>query len=193
MLKQSSNKRDFKRLRAKVGRRVAKSSALNKTVKVSSKKLQLAQQLQTTGVSIPLLTSKLSHYSGVARLTGLQEMKNFLLRMESPQEHVSSIIPPALENLFDEELETRKAAIELFSTLFSLCPSHSLIASMPVVVTYIGSGLTNLSRGIRATVLNFLYILVSAHPHILRPFHAKVIRHTIESVLYVDKHMYHRF
>lgn len=181
MLKQSSNKRDFKRLRAKVGRRISKTSAANKSVKVSTKKLQLAQQLQATGVSIPLLVTKLSHYSGVARLTALQEMRNLILKIPSPQDYLSSIVPPALENLFDEEMETRKCALELFSTLLSLSSSASLMTMAPVMVTYTCSGSTNLSRGIRATALNFLYILSSTHPDILLPYHNKV---TYSSTLY---------
>jgi hypothetical protein len=174
MLKSSSNKRDFKRLRAKVGRRISKNAATNKSIKVSTKKIQLAQQLQETEVTIPLLVTRLTHYSGVARLTALQELKNVMAKLDNPNEHVSLVLPPCLRNISDEDSEIRQNSMDFFGMIFKLCSSDSFIAMMPMVVTYISSGLTHLSRGVRAAAVHLLHIITNSYPDLLVPFQIKV-------------------
>lgn len=179
MLKSSSSHRDFKKVKAKVGRKIAKTGTQNKSIKVSSKKLQIASQLKESDGSVQSLIQRLNHYSGVARLTALQEMRNMIVKLSSPSNYVSQIVPPSIESLFDEDLDNRKAVLDLYSVLVSLCDASSFLSVMPIVVTYLCSGLTNLSRNIRATTLYFLQMICLAQPGLLTPFHSKLTEYLL--------------
>lgn len=180
--------RDFKKIKAKVGRKIPKSGAAsNQKIQISSRKIQIANQLKedTNSHSIQSILSRLSHYSGVARITALQEMKNLITKVAGVDDYVSLIVPPSLEFLADENKDTRKLLLEFYSILFSLCSAQSFSPTMQIMVTYICSGLTNLSKGIRASSLHFLHLVTTSHPSLLVPFHSKVWQ-----TLYLTVHFY---
>jgi hypothetical protein len=117
---------DFKKKTAKVGRKV-KGGNVTK-IEVTSKRIQIPLQSQITATkpeneqeNLELLLKTLQHYSGPARTTALEDLKDLLSTSPSTESYISLIFPSALELLFDDERETRKALIVLLKGRTSRC------------------------------------------------------------------------
>lgn len=175
---------DFKKKTAKVGRKV-KSSNVTK-IEVTSKRIQIPLQSQITVTkpeneqeNLSLLLKTLQHYNGPARTTALEDLKELLAVSLASESYISIIFPPALELLFDDERDTRKALISLLTTLLDRYPSHSFLSIVPVTITYICSGLTSLNKGIRRDTLSLLLVIANLHSHILAPHLEKLVGHVL--------------
>ena len=175
---------DFKKKTAKVGRKV-KSSNVTK-IEVTSKRIQIPLQSQITAIkpeneqeNLGLLLKTLQHYSGPARTTALEDLKDLLATSPSTESYLSLIFPPALELLFDDERDTRKALISLLTALLTRFPSQSFLSIVPVTITYICSGLTSLNKGVRRDALSLLLAIANLHSHILIPHLEKLVSHVL--------------
>jgi Rix1 complex component involved in 60S ribosome maturation len=175
---------DFKKKTAKVGRKV-KGGNVTK-IEVTSKRIQIPLQSQITAVkpeneqeNLGLLLKTLQHYSGPARTTALEDLKDLLSTSPSTESYISLIFPSALELLFDDERETRKALIVLLKSLLGRFPSQSFVSIVPVTITYVCSGLTSLNKGVRRDALSLLLAIANMHSHILIPHLEKLISHSL--------------
>jgi hypothetical protein len=175
---------DFKKKTAKVGRKV-KGGNVTK-IEVSSKRIQIPLQSQITAAkpeneqeNLRILLKTLQHYSGPARTTALEDLKELLANSPSTESYISLIFPPALELLFDDERDTRKALVTLLTSLLTRFSSQSFISIVPVTITYICSGLTSLNKGVRRDALSLLLSIANAHSHILIPHLEKLVAHTL--------------
>jgi Rix1 complex component involved in 60S ribosome maturation len=175
---------DFKKKTAKVGRKV-KGGNVTK-IEVTSKRIQIPLQSQITATkpeneqeNLGLLLKTLQHYSGPARTTALEDLKDLLSTSPSTESYISLIFPSALELLFDDERETRKALIVLLKSLLSRFPSQSFVSIVPVTITYVCSGLTSLNKGVRRDALSLLLAIANMHSHILIPYLEKLIAHSL--------------
>ena len=175
---------DFKKKTAKVGRKV-KGGNVTK-IEVTSKRIQIPLQSQITAAkpeneqeNLGLLLKTLQHYSGPARTSALEELKELLANSPSTESYLSLIFPPALELLFDDERDTRKALLSLLTTLLARFPSHTFVSIVPVTITYICSGLTSLNKGVRRDALSLLLAIANLHSHILTPHLEKVVGHVL--------------
>ena len=175
---------DFKKKTAKVGRKV-KGGNVTK-IEVTSKRIQIPLQSQITAAkpeneqeNLRILLKTLQHYSGPARTTALEDLKELLANSPSTESYISLIFPPALELLFDDERDTRKALVTLLTSLLTRFSSQSFISIVPVTITYICSGLTSLNKGVRRDALSLLLSIANAHSHILIPHLEKLVAHTL--------------
>ena len=175
---------DFKKKTAKVGRKV-KGGNVTK-IEVTSKRIQIPLQSQITAVkpeneqeNLALLLKTLQHYSGPARTSALEDLKELLAASPSTESYLSLIFPPALELLFDDERDTRKALISLLTDLLKRYPSNSFLSIVPVTITYICSGLTSLNKGVRRDALSLLLAIANLHSHILIPYLEKLVSHVL--------------
>ena len=121
---------DFKKKTAKVGRKV-KGGNVTK-IEVTSKRIQIPLQSQITAAkpeneqeNLRVLLKTLQHYSGPARTTALEDLKELLANSPSTESYISLIFPPALELLFDDERDTRKALVTLLTSLLTRFSSQS--------------------------------------------------------------------
>ena len=175
---------DFKKKTAKVGRKV-KGGNVTK-IEVTSKRIQIPLQSQITAVkpeseqeNLGLLLKTLQHYNGPARTTALEDLKELLTNSPSTESYISLIFPPALELLFDEERDTRKALINLLISLLNRYSSQTFVSIVPVTITYICSGLTSLNKGVRRDALSLLLAIAHAHSDILIPHLEKLVSHAL--------------
>ena len=175
---------DFKKKTAKVGRKV-KGGNVTK-IEVTSKRIQIPLQSQITAAkpeneqeNLRVLLKTLQHYSGPARTTALEDLKELLASSPSTESYISLIFPPALELLFDDERDTRKALVTLLTSLLTRFSSQSFLSIVPVTITYICSGLTSLNKGVRRDALSLLLSIANAHSHILIPHLEKLVAHTL--------------
>lgn len=175
---------DFKKKTAKVGRKV-KGGNVTK-IEVTSKRIQIPLQSQITAAkpeneqeNLRVLLKTLQHYSGPARTTALEDLKELLANSPSTESYISLIFPPALELLFDDERDTRKALVTLLTSLLTRFSSQSFLSIVPVTITYICSGLTSLNKGVRRDALSLLLSIANAHSYILIPHLEKLVAHTL--------------
>jgi hypothetical protein len=175
---------DFKKKTAKVGRKV-KSSNVTK-IEVASKRIQIPLQSQITAQkpeneqeNLGILLKTLQHYNGPARTSALEDLKELLAVSLSTESYISLIFPSALELLFDDERDTRKALLNLLTALLTAYPSRSFRSIVPVSITYICSGLTSLNKGVRRDALSLLLAFATLHSHILVPHLEKLIAHVL--------------
>lgn len=175
---------DFKKKTAKVGRKV-KGGNVTK-IEVTSKRIQIPLQSQITAIkpeseqeNLGLLLKTLQHYNGPARTTALEDLKELLANSPYTESYISLIFPPALELLFDEERDTRKALINLLISLLNRYSSQTFVSIVPVTITYICSGLTSLNKGVRRDALSLLLAIAHAHSDILIPHLEKLVSHAL--------------
>jgi hypothetical protein len=88
----------------------------------------------------------LQHHSTPSRTAALEDLKSLLASCHNAESYVSLVFPPALELLFDEERDVRNALHALLSSLLTRFSSSSFVAIVPIMITYICSGLTNLHK-----------------------------------------------
>jgi hypothetical protein len=175
---------DFKKKKAKVGRKVQSSNVTK--IEVASKRILMPLQSQITAnkpeneqENLDILLKTLQHYNSVARTTALEDLKELLAISPSTESYISMIFPPALELLFDDERDTRKALLTLLKDLLQKYPSRSFLSIVPVTITYICSGLTSLDKGIRRDSLSLLLDIANLHSHILTPHLEKLASHVL--------------
>ena len=175
---------DFTKKKAKVGRKVKSSNTT--TIKVQSKRIQVPLQSQTTDgkpenekETLKTLLRSLQHHNGPMRTTALDELTELLRVSRHTESYICLVFPPALELLFDIERNTRKSLLILLSSLLTRYSSSSFLSIVPVVITYVCSGLTNLSKSIRRDSLTLLLILANSHARLLIPYLVKLIEHVL--------------
>ena len=142
---------DFKKKKAKVGRKI-KPANITK-IKVQTKRIQIPLQAHITGERLEnerdLLEKALKllqHHSTPSRTAALEDIKSLLASCHNAESYVSLVFPPALELLFDEERDVRNALHALLSSLLARFSSSTFVAIAPIMITYICSGLTNLHK-----------------------------------------------
>lgn len=152
-IRAGSNKNvvDFKKKIVKVGRKVKKNNVT--TIKLQSKRIQIPLQSQISKKKVEDekdildgILRQLSHHSGPTRQNAINDLKEFLADSPHAENYVAMVLPPALELLYDDERETRKALLGLFAGIVSRFPSSSFSSLKSLITTYLCSGLTSLLK-----------------------------------------------
>jgi hypothetical protein len=175
---------DFTKKKAKVGRKVKSSNVTS--IKVQAKRIQVPLQAQVTAGkpgnekdTLNALLRSLQHYSGPTRTLALEELGEFMRTSRQADTYICLVFPPALELLFDEERDTRKALLVLLSGVLSRHPTASFLSVLPVAITYVCSGLTNLSKSVRRDALTLLLALANSHAALLAPHLVRLVEHVL--------------
>lgn len=179
---------DFKKKTAKVGRKVQSSNVTN--IKVASKRIQVPLQAQITDEkpenekeTLKTLLRSLQHHNEPARIAALEDLMVLLKSSKNTESYICLVFPPALELLFDDERNTRKTLLVLISTLLPRYPSSSFLSIVPVIITYVCSGLTSLNKSIRRDSLTLLLALAHNHAQLLIPYLERLIEHVLALLL----------
>ena len=86
---------------------------------------------------------QLRHYSHSNRTQALVDLHNFLLACQDPESYSSLVMPEAMELLYDDDVDVREALLGLMFTITTNVEAKTIEPIMPVLVTYICSGLTS--------------------------------------------------
>lgn len=141
---------DFKKVKAKVGKKVNRGPVT--VIKVKAKKIVMSVQKSLQGKSgdeisqITLLTRQFHHHSASNRLIALTGVKELLESSENTESYIALVLPAAMELLFDEEKDTRKALLLFVDSLTKKYSKSAFESIASVISTYCCSGLTSLKK-----------------------------------------------
>ena len=165
----NSNQGDFKRLKAKVGKRAPKrlnetdTKFKSATVQVQSQSISnekaVTQQgllVSSRGINFSQLMAQLNHHAANARSSAVQGIKDVIKHTPAnviPQ-HLALIIPSLSKCLVDEDSDIRKLAMSiLFEDVTPKLASCNMAGSMKpflqLILAYIGSALHSLDQDVR--------------------------------------------
>lgn len=152
---------DFKKKKVKLGKQLPKSNVT--TIAVKSKKLIIPNQhgLDNGNAAshrdiLDKITKQMNHYNTAAKVHAFENCKAFLTECEDPSQHIAVIIPTAMELLYDDDKDTRKALIGLITCCLKLCNQIAFESVMGIIVTFICSGLTSLQKVITIHMIHHL-------------------------------------
>lgn len=194
-------KSDFKKKKVKVGRKVKRANITE--IKVKSKQIVIQSQYSDNTVTniidnntINIIKKQLHHNSETMRLSALNKIKSLLTSInkeQSDDSFISLLFPEIIEMLFHEDKDTRSLVKEIAAYALELFRYESFQYVMPVIVTYICSGLTHLHKvtsqctivktcnmlfslqGIRKDFMLLLKALTQSHGDFLTPYLTKVL------------------
>ena len=141
---------DFKKVKTKVGKKVARGTAT--VINVKSKKIIISAQkgLQEKesdeNLKIAKFTRQFHHHSASTRLSALSGIKEIFATSDRAESYIALVIPAALELLFDEEGTTRKALLNFINSLTKKYSGNAFRGIAPIVTSYCCSGLTSLTK-----------------------------------------------
>lgn len=139
---------DFKRKKAKVGRKVERSNVTK--ISVVAKRITLPVQAALSEnkdetARVDGLIRLMQHYSSKNRAAALIELQGVFDHNSNGRRYLGVSLPHVLELLFDGSAEVHRAMLDLLTSLLSRFGPSDFASVAPVLVTYICSGLTSLN------------------------------------------------
>ncbi|TDH65678.1 hypothetical protein CCR75_000683 [Bremia lactucae] len=170
---------DFKRLKRKVGRRIAPAANVT-SVGITSRRINLmeqsilldkmgAAQLTHRRQTLSELLQQAGHYSAHVRQHALQGIKELANQATAAnlRANASVLLERFLPSLQDDEAIVREAAVQAWKAMLPVL-GNKLVPFATLVATYLCSGLTHLQVGVRQDALKSIGELVDAVPELLR-------------------------
>ncbi len=183
--KTSAGSADFKKRTAKVGKKVERATVTK--ISVESKQINVPLQSKISlgdakdeRSVFNKIVKQLRHYSHSNRTQALEDLQNFLLTCQDPESYSSLVVPEGMELLFDDNADAREALLALMCIVTTNVEAKIIEPVMPVLVTYICSGLTSLNKGVRKDSLLLLgQISVTKVARLLPPFTNKILQNIL--------------
>jgi hypothetical protein len=185
---------DFKRIKAKVGKRAPKpvnetdTSFKSASINVQKQVVAASQQIgdnktlvTARGKSIQELTFALQHPAAAARFSAAKGLKDLVVgKQTSPevvQAHLSVLIPTISKCCVDEDDDVRELGLailrEMIQKLNFVVKSDSTISLrpfLPLLIAFVSSALNSLDRRTRLDGAAALQILSNAVPVLVAPY-----------------------
>jgi len=184
--RKSNNPPDFKKLKAKVGKKALK--ALNDTdVSFQAASLHVAGQslheienkdvdnklvLSSRGKSLSELTPQLTHPAAPARISGLKGL-NDIVRIHASDRllpNLSLLIPACVHSCVDEDEDVRKYGIDLLAALVSKLEEFRLQPFARLITARVSSALNSLDPPTRMDGVKMAKLICSSCPSITTPY-----------------------
>ncbi|CAM9760833.1 unnamed protein product, partial [Chrysoparadoxa australica] len=177
---------DFKRLKAKVGKKAVKPLSHTNT-SFKSRRVHIVEQsvliehkegelLSGKGQSLTELRRSLEHYSFPVKKDALVGFKSIAQRYpDYPSQAFLSLSEPTLELLLCPDEGVRKALLELQEDLLGAVGLSAVQPMSSLYGAYIVSGLTSLIRGVQRDALALLSLLLAKHPAVVSGYSGKIL------------------
>eukprot|EP01083_Nonionella_stella_P008761 25326_1 len=173
---------DFKKLKKKVGKKLApanetrtsfKSQAISLSKQIQSKSGKLVNERNLT---FPELLSQTRHFNARVRHSALMGLKDLFTRHpQAIASQAASAIETVSECLVDNDGMVRTALLTLFNFLLPKIESGVMEESSKVLMPYIFAAMAHLSLGIRAQSVVFLKLVLDLYPNVAWRFHAEAL------------------
>ena len=142
-----------------MGKKVKRENAVvisvkSKSILMPSQAPGKSEKVENPRDAVDRIVKLIHHYSNHVRVCGLDELKTFFTTAQESHSFLAMAVPSVLELLFDEERDTRTSVVSFMTTVLQSFPSVYFQSFISIVVTYICSGLTNLSK----VVCYFLFV-----------------------------------
>lgn len=163
---------DFKRLKAKVGKKVAKAPndtdttfrkaslfIADQSIKTNSTETVLSQK----GKSMPDLLLQFGHHAGTARNSALKGLISIMKENETMaiQSLLHGLVQVASKAMVDDEPTVRKTAFLLLNELTTRFEKFTLVPFMPLMIAYTSSAMHSLDRDMRFDGANAVGVVAS--------------------------------
>lgn len=179
---------DFKRLKAKVGKRAPKSANVTDTSfraaslhvagqSIDRSKESAAMLLSTRGKSMFDLTAQLGHPAAAVRLSAIKGLGD-IARSQAPymlRAHLSTLVPTCAKSWVDEDDEVRTVGLSAFGDLLGKQNDLSIRPFVLLIVSYVTSALHSLDARMRVDGARAVNLVSTLHPRLLVPFVAKLL------------------
>lgn len=178
--------KDFNKVKAKVGKKVKRSNVT--AIKIESKRIVIplqslnVEKSMDEKINLDKIIKQLSHYSVNNRAIALNDLKIIMENSIYAESYIAIIISKTMELMFDEDTNIRKSCTEVLTIIFTKFNSSCFEAVASMIISYICSGLTNISKLIRKDTLNVLLCLVNHHPILLVMQFEKIVEHVLALV-----------
>ncbi|KAH7284345.1 hypothetical protein KP509_34G050100 [Ceratopteris richardii] len=182
---------DFKKVKNKVGRRLAPASNVTK-VDIKSKSIILVGQsvaadkkglaVNNRRLTLKELFQQTTHHNDNVRKDALMGIKDLLSRHpEELRSSAVSLVGKLCPRINDNSKAVRQALLELFQeTIFAGLPQVLMCPLIPIMMAYISSAMTNLVTDIRIYSFQFLDALIQSYPSLVA---ANYVTQIIQSVV----------
>lgn len=88
--------------------------------------------------------------------------------------HLSSFLEAASRLTLDCEIDIRKLAVKLLSSVLSAVDEHQIAPSFEIVTRYLACAMSHINSGVRETSLSVLDVLITKSPK-LTAIHCQVL------------------
>lgn len=207
--KSGSSNSDFKRVKAKVGKRAKKinetdvsfrSAALHvagQSIQNSTQPSSTSLILSSRGKSLVELSAQLNHPAAAVRLSSLKGMHDIVKKQsaDSLLPHLSILIPACVHTCVDEDGDVRRLGLDVMTTLFSKQEERSIQPFGTLLSARMASALTSLDSPTRVEGVKMVRMISSTYqvlisrffPSLLPPFAGLLAdpttRHSIDEIL----------
>ncbi|CAM9852834.1 unnamed protein product, partial [Phaeothamnion confervicola] len=165
---------DFKRLKAKVGKRAVKPASHTDT-SFQSKRVRVTAQsilsergpdvVGTRGHAVGELLVQLKHYSPSVKRDALIGLTTVVEHHPGyAEKHFTSLVEPSLEAVLSQDGHVRQAFLAYQGVLLRAVPPSTLAPFADQYVAYAGSAMTSLDELVRRDSLAFLALLLDRFP-----------------------------
>jgi pre-rRNA-processing protein IPI1 len=180
---------DFKRIKAKVGKRTPRSANVTET-SFKAASLHVAGQLidrsqgpitilsSTRGNTMLDLSAQLGHPAAAVRLSAIKGLGD-IARNHAPyllRPHLSILVPTCAKSWVDEDDEVRTAGLSAFGDLIGKQNYSSIRPFVLLIISYFTSALHSLDSQMRVDGARAVNLVSSLHPRLLTPFVSKLLR-----------------
>lgn len=183
---------DFKRLKAKVGKRAPKSANLTDTsfkaasLHLTGQSVHRSSSSQESeivlsserGNTILDLSTQISHPAAAVRLSAIKGLSNIVRNQQSYllRPHLATLVPTIAKAFVDEDDEVRAAGLAAFGELLLQYDDSSIQPFVLLIVAYVTSALHSLDSQMRVDGAKAVNLFcTSGHPSLIRPFVSKLL------------------
>ena len=183
---------DFKRLKAKVGKKAPKPQNLTDT-SFKAASLHVAGQadavergdkdsssgglVSSRGRSLTELISQLGHPASAVRHSAMKGLENVASQQSTItlKPHLSNLLDSCAKSWVDESDDVRNTGLTVFENLIPRFEAGTIAPFAPLICAYINSALHSLDQQMRVDGSRAITILSKSHPSLVEPFQRKFI------------------
>jgi hypothetical protein len=207
--KSGSSNSDFKRIKAKVGKRAKKinetdvsfrSAALHvagQSIENSTQTSSTSLILSSRGKSLLDLSAQLNHPASAVRNSSLKGMHDIVKKQSAASllPHLSILIPACVHSCVDEDGDVRRLGLDVMTALFSQQEERCIQPFGPLLSARMASALTSLDSPTRIDGVKMARIISSTYPIMISRFIPRLLppfaglladpttRHSIDEIL----------
>lgn len=187
--KGGNSKSDFKRIKAKVGKRALKTNDTDvsfqsaslyiagQSIQNASKTVDASSVLSSRGKSLLELSAQLNHPATAMRASALKGMQD-IAKKQSPDSllpHLSILLPACVHSCVDEDGDVRSLGLDVLTTLLSKQQERSIQPFGTLLAARISSALNSLDPPTRIDGVRMARMISSTCPTLTRRFATRLL------------------
>ncbi|XP_030836342.1 testis-expressed protein 10 homolog [Strongylocentrotus purpuratus] len=178
--KNKEKKKDFQKVKLKVGKQLAKADNFTDT-SFKSRAIHIREQLKTSDKdggepvtsrkqNIQELLCQANHYNASIRSSAIQGTKTLLTTNPSLiPEHLPTLIPSISTAMTDKEGVVRQAGVALLRVIMDTLASHQMAPFFPTVCMHLCCAMTHIQEDVQLDSLVVMETILQHYPGLIAP------------------------